>query len=54
MEWENSTIWMEIFLKENGLMIKQMVMEFTTIQMEILIKDIGKMINSMDLELKHV
>lgn len=38
---------MEITMKENGLMIQQMVMELIFMQMEILTRGTGKMINSM-------
>jgi hypothetical protein len=43
----NFTIQMEITMKENGLMIKQMVMELIFMQMEILTRGTGKMIYSM-------
>jgi len=39
---------MEIFMMDNGLMIKQMVMEFIIILMELNIKEIGKMIFNME------
>lgn len=44
---------MEIFSKENGLMIKLMVMEYISMQMEPVMKDIGRMIYRMDMVLNH-
>ena len=49
-EW---LILMEIFIKENGPMEKQMVMEYLLIQMGLCIVDNGRMINSMAKELNH-
>ena len=43
---------MEIFMKDNGKMIKLMEKEFILMLMEQCMKENGKMINSMDLEQK--
>jgi hypothetical protein len=43
---------MEMFLKENGRMIKPMVMVFINMLLELLMKDNGRMIYKMVLELK--
>ena len=53
MDKENFGIPMEIFMKDTGLMIKQMVMEYITIKMGKNIQGIGKMIYKMEKELKH-
>jgi hypothetical protein len=39
---------MVMFMKENGRMIKHMVMEYICIPMELDMKAIGKKINNMD------
>lgn len=44
---------MEMFMMDNGLMTKLMVMECIVIQMELNMKVIGKKINNMDKDLKH-
>ena len=44
---ENYIMLMEIYLKVNELMIKQMVMEYIFILMELNMKDNERMINKM-------
>lgn len=44
---------MEIFMKDNGKMIKLMVTELTNTLMAQLTLENGKMINSMEEDLKH-
>lgn len=50
VEKESFGILMEIFLKENGLMIKQMASEFILIQMVQVTQDFGKMTYRMEKE----
>lgn len=44
---------MEMYLKVNGKMIRQMVMEFIIMQMDRFMKDIGKMIFKKDMVQKN-
>ena len=50
---ENFGTWTEIFLKENGRMIKQMDMVFIFIKMVLNMKENGRMIYSMEKERKY-
>ena len=51
----NFIILMDIFIKDNGKMIKLMVMDVINIvkKMEFFFKEIGKMIYKMDMEQKY-
>ncbi len=49
---ENSTIWMEMYFKDNGKKINQMAMKFICMQMDGNIREIGKRIFSVGMALR--